>query len=313
MLQSSSWIIRTGLAALLLFGSEIILWNDPTSRTVLDWVLLAFGYVALSAIILDLGVRYRVRDVFGLIVLAGVYGLLNGTLLNPQTGLLEVPRTLVTRVLGAHTLIGLLMLALFLTLNGTTSRRHLVGAGVVGLLWGVWVRWLPTLADTVSAEVPLPTMLIYAGLMVIVMLILLRATPGGTHPQPLSTIEWVVVFGVLAVLFLRYTAVSADFFALVIVTVIIAYGVLLLWFQKRERGSMLFDHGLNVPLVSALILAGVFLVAGVIGYLLPLDSVPEPLTPYVALFTAFGVVWLPSVSLVLGIRAYRKLTRQMQL
>jgi hypothetical protein len=305
------WLTRISAAAALLFGSEVVLWNDPASRTVLDWVLLVFGYVAVSAVVLDLGVRYRVRDIFGLLVLAGVYGLLNGALLNPQTALLEVPRTLVTRVLGGHTLLGLGVLGLLLTLNRTHSHPRWIAVGVIGLLWGVWVRWLPTLADTVTTDVPLLVMLVYglAGVMVFTMLVPRVNTPA----QRLTIVEWGIVGAIQALLFVRNTLPTVDAFALIVVGVLAAFCVLLLWFQKRDRGAMLFDSVIGSTWMVVLTLGGVFLATGVVGYLLPLGSVPELLTPYVALFTAFGVVWLPSVSLVLGVRAYRKLTRQMQL
>ncbi|MBZ0287452.1 MAG: hypothetical protein K8I30_07545, partial [Anaerolineae bacterium] len=150
----SDWRIRLALAAALLFGSEILLWNDPPLRSALDWLVLAVGYLAISAALLDLGVRCRVRELFGLIVLAGIYALLNGLLLNPQTALFDVPRTLITRVLGAHTLVGLLMLLLSLS---RFTRRYALAAAVVGLAWGVWVRWLPLLADMVATAAPLST------------------------------------------------------------------------------------------------------------------------------------------------------------
>lgn len=296
----------------LLFGSEILLWNDPPSRTALDWSLLTLGYLALSAVLLDLGVRWRVRDVFGLMMLAGLYGLLNGALLNPQAALLDVPRTLVTRVLGAHTLAGLLMLALFLTLH-LVSRKQAIATGLTGLVWGVWVRWLPTLADTISADVPLAVMLIYGALPLLILIVLLtRRSRADSSALRLSTIEWLFVFAALLLLFVRHVTVL-DLFTVTVVTTLSAFCVLLLWFQKREKSATAFDGLEPVPLFPMLRLSVLFLAAGAAGYLLPLREAFEPLTLYVALFTAFGVVWLPSVSLVLGVRAYRRLTRQRRL
>lgn len=315
-----SWLLRLTLAALLLFGSEILLWNDPQSRTIFDWILLAIGYIALSSIVLDLGVRYRVRDVFGLMLLAGIYGLLNGAILNPQTGLLEVPRTLVTRVLGAHTLIGLGVLALFIHF-GQVNRWTYHIIRIVAVAWGLWVRWISTLEDTVSAYVLLEPMLGYGlafmSLIAVCSLLAKRFARNVTVDSlRLSKLEWGIVLLTLGLLWLRNTN-QFDMFALTIVAVLTTFCVLLLWFQKRERGGTLFDSAVPIQVSVLFIIINIVGVVflGLFGYVIS-SAIPgitaDVLTVYVALFTAFGVVWLPTVSLVMGIRAYRKLTRQMQ-
>ncbi len=111
-----SWFVRLLLAALLGFASEVLLWTQPT-RPLLDWALLALGYLALSGLLLEIAARYRLRDAFGLLTLAGIYGMLNGLILNPATALIDVPRTLITRAMGAHAVAGLIALALFLALT----------------------------------------------------------------------------------------------------------------------------------------------------------------------------------------------------
>ncbi len=136
----NTWIARGLLAALLLFASEVVLWTNPTGRAPLEWLLLAVGYLALAVLLLDLAARYRIRDLFGLLALAGIYGLISSLALNSQTALAEVPRTWATRVMGAHTLAGLGALLLFLTFTSARSRGLLLAAVVSGLLWGVWVR-----------------------------------------------------------------------------------------------------------------------------------------------------------------------------
>ncbi len=73
------------LALLLMFGSEILVWTNPPGRPLLQWLLLIPGYLALSAVLLDFTVRYRVRDVFGALLLTGVYSL--GERARPQSGI----------------------------------------------------------------------------------------------------------------------------------------------------------------------------------------------------------------------------------
>src|SRR5262245_44167139 len=160
---SSVWLVRLMLVALLMFGSEILVWVNPPGRTLVDWLLLIPGYVALAAILLDFTVRYRVRDLFGALVLTGIYSLLAALVLNPQYAFLDLPRTFITRVMGAHALLGAEMFGLFLALTGGNSRRVrrllLAGCLIVGLAWGFWVRWWPV--DEGYAQVSLLTMLAY--------------------------------------------------------------------------------------------------------------------------------------------------------
>jgi len=304
----SPWRTRGLLAVMLAFGSEIILWTNPAGRTPLEWLMLAAGYLALSTVLLDLVVRYRIRDLFSLMALAGIYGLVAGLVLNPQTALVDVPRTLITRVMGAHTLMGLTMLALFLRL-GNLRRAALIVVGLAGLGWGVWVRWLPTLVDSIAPETSLVTMLIFGavGLFLIIALSYrLSAEFSPTHFQ-LSPRGWGVIALILgAILLIRLNAGWVDTLSLVIILMLIAFCAMLLWFQKREKGATLLDQWTSeISLIPALL----FLGAGAAGYLLPFNADGEQLVLIVGLFTAFGLVWLPTVSLVMGVRAYRKLTR----
>lgn len=309
-MRFSMWLTRGLLAVLLAFGSEIALWTNSAGRSPLDWLILAVGYLALSAVLLDLAVRYRIRDLFGLMALAGIYGLTAGLLLNPQTALIDVPRTLITRVMGAHTLLGLAMLTLFLKM-GHLRRTGLIAVAIAGLAWGVWVRWLPTLIDSFAPETSLVTMLLYgaSGLILVIVLFMINRSEFSPKNVQLAPLEWPIPAVVLgAILIIRLDAGSIDSLSLVIVVVLIAFCVMLIWFQKREKGLILLDQRTSerVPVVAV----SLFLGAGVVGYSLPFNADGEQLALIVGLFTAFGLVWLPTVSLVMGVRAYRKLTRQ---
>ncbi|MBC7814832.1 MAG: hypothetical protein H7175_26985, partial [Burkholderiales bacterium] len=67
----NSWLTRLSLAVLLAFGSDVLVWTNPTGRPILEWALLLVGYLGLSAVLLDVLVRYSVRDIFGVMLLAG--------------------------------------------------------------------------------------------------------------------------------------------------------------------------------------------------------------------------------------------------
>jgi hypothetical protein len=109
------------------------------------------------------------------------------------------------------------------------------------------------------------------------------------------------------------TVLRMDFLAtpsLLVPPVLTGHCLLLLRFQRRESGATLFDHLLLFD-PQSLPAAGLLLLAAALGYSLALG---EAISPVLAgVFAAFGLVWLPTASLVLGVRAYRKLGRQRRL
>jgi len=311
------------LAALLAFCSEILLWTTPPARSLLDWLLLALGYLALSALLLEIAARFRLRDIFGLLTLAGIYGLLNGLLLNPHAALIDFPRTLITRAMGAHAFAGLLALALFLGLLGGSlrSRRLLIAlvlALVAGIGWGAWARWSPPTFGTGNETTP-ETLLLYTGIGVALVALALAAVRRAPA-QPNFRLDprgWaftlIVLFGLLAFHLLRG---EIDLLSLVIILTLAGFSAAILWFQQRKKGATLLDALENLaPRWSAFaLLVIVFTVGGAVGYALPRgEATSNPLALIGALFTAYGLVWLPAVSLVLGSRAFSKQARAMRL
>jgi hypothetical protein len=314
----SSWLPRLLLAALLAFGSEVLVWTNPPGRPLVEWLLLIPGYLALSAIILDLLVRYRVNDLFGALVLTGIYALAASLILNPQSTLTDMPRTLMTRIMGAHGLLGAEMLGLFLTL--TAGRRAprgllLAGCAVVGLAWGIWTRWYPTLNDPTYAPATLPLILAYGGVMIAFILTILalnvRYTIGVTvDDMRLSRAAWGAVSLVLLALFVIRTVQGALQFGNVLLIaglLLLCWGIL--YFRGRAKGRTLLDNRLPVqpPSVGLLLAAlAVFLIATVTAFNLPLiEAGGVNSFSFIGLgFLAYGLAWLPTVSLVLGIQAY---------
>jgi hypothetical protein len=312
-----TWRTRALLATLLLFGSEILLWIVPTDRPLLDWIPLILGYITLSSLLLDLAVRYRVRNIFGLLALAGIYGMLNGLLLNPESTLTDVPRTLITRVTGAHTLVGLLMLWLFIqmvTPRQTSIRISVIIGAVVGGCWGTWARWSPTLLRPEADGTSLSTLLLITVDVVVVIAILLylRRTDKASDLR-LRAVEWVGVLLVLGGFLLeRGLTNQIDTLSLVIVAVLSGLCFSLIWFLKSQKGTTLLD-GIGTttpPFTSLAATLAAFLVAGVLSYGLPRgDGEQDPVFIVTALFTAFGLSWLPGVCLALGAQALGRLVR----
>ncbi len=305
------------LAVLLLWGSEVLVWTNPPGREPLDWPLMLLGYGVVAALLLDWLVRYRVRDLFGALLLAGGYSLIASLTLNPESLLADLPRTLVTRIMGAHALLALEMIGLFLALTGglphTQRRRLLAGSVIVGLAWGIWVRWFP--ADMGYPAVSLETMLLYGGGCAAVIAALAAALPRWTAnltpdelrlPRRGVIITLLVVIGIAA---WRALDGTLPLDALWLVLPVLALCWVILWFRGRARGRTLLDNSLPAQPPAwrwLLTAAALFFGAAVVGYGLPLVQVGEfnQLTLIGVGFTAYGLAWLPTVSLVLGVQAY---------
>ncbi len=313
----TSWSLRLLLAAALAFGSEILIWTNPPGRTLADVLLLIPGYLILGAMLLDFIVRYRTRDLFGVLVLAGFYSLAAALALNPASTLNELPRTLVTRVMGAHALLAAEMIGLLLALTGGAAPRRrrtlLIGSVFVGLAWGMWVRWWP--ADAGLPDVPLLTMLLYgAGGVALLagLLIMARRSTRDLTPDALrlSVRGWVVIVVVLSALIivrLLNRELTPD--ALLLVALLLALSWAILWFRGRTKGRTLLDGCVPVQtptLVTLLSALAIFTGVAIFAYNLPRIQLGEvyQLTLITLGFTAYGLAWLPSVSLILGAQAY---------
>jgi hypothetical protein len=324
----SVWYVRLLLAACLLFGSEILLWTNPPGRALAEWPLLIAGYSALATLLLDLMLRYRIHDLTGVMLLAGIYGLLAGLLLNPQTALVDLPHTLVTRVMGGHTLLGLETIGLFLALTGGNRRRArsllLAGSGVVGLAWGIWVRWFSVLDVRPFGEVSLTTMFVYgiAGIVGIGLLLRLAASNAASLSPGVLRLSGrafgALVVALLALLLVRLLQGAIALAALIAIPLLLALCLAILWFRRSDKKGTLLDTRIPLrPLRLLWLLAATafFFLMGFLAYHLPFVEVANvnQLTLVILGFTAFGMGWLPLVSLVLGVRAAARLTRERRL
>ncbi|MDX1993883.1 MAG: hypothetical protein SF029_15965 [bacterium] len=322
------WLIRALLAALLLLGAEILLWTDPVGRPVWEWLLLIPGYLCIATIALDLMVRHRVRDFWGIMTTAGICGLLIGVILNPATGLADLPRTLVTRITGAYTLLALEMLIFFLGLTGNQLRvlrwSLIVGAVIVGMAWGTWVRFAPEQTEITFAPVSLGTMLVWGtgGVLIVVGLFALvsRYAKAVTPPDLLLSVrEYAVVLPVLAVLlFIRVAQGVVDFPGIAFGAILLLICYAILWFRRNTKKAItLDDHLPPRPLspVWLLLTVAVLYWMGIFTYSLPMLGTLElnQLTVIVVGFALYGLAWLPTAALFIGVRSYIRQTQVPQI
>jgi hypothetical protein len=314
----AAWIARILLATLFFFGSEILLWIDPSARSVSDWALLVVGYIALATLILDLAVRYRIRDIYDAMLVTAIYGLLAGILLNPVTSFADVPATLVSRVMGGHTLLGMYMFGALMTITAGYNRRYrrrmIVFAGWLGFFWGIWVRWTPSQTNWLDHDVSLTTMYGAAGLVLAFaagcLWLLSRKgralTPSNLQLSPAG-------FGVLAMVGVIYLMIraldeSVDSFGAFLAGLLIVLCAATLWYRRTEGGTMLLDrHFPPYPMswLWILLTVAVFGWATAFAYNLRLVEV-EGVTQLKLMELAFagvGFIWLPIVALAFSSRA----------
>ncbi|MFN8528347.1 MAG: hypothetical protein U0670_07035 [Anaerolineae bacterium] len=335
-------MLRLLLALILALCSEILLWIDPANRTIIGAGVLLAGYWALAGLLIDWLTRYRVQSFFGLLATAGLYGMLNGLLLNPQMALIDVPRTLLTRVMGAHTLMGLLALSIFIALQlGLRGRARrallLIAAAGLGIGWGGWARWSGAGIDvsTYNAAPPFGLTPILWGAFACLLIGLIwiakrRATGSETAapPTPAALIDTTAIYKLsplgyfLAIALLTLNGVlhlndgTLDSLSLSIIGALIVFTWSILWYQTRKKGTSIMeqiDAG-REPLLYWLAVALLLLIGGAIGYQLArLPETGDPVAWFGAIFTAFGLVWLPAVTLVVGSRAIARQARALKL
>jgi len=321
------WLLRGLLAVMLAFGVEILLWTDPPGNTAADWLLKAVTYLALAAITLDLAARYRIRDVYGLMLVVPVFALLAGLLINPGFAHTEFPNTLLTRVLGAIGTFGLFAVGLILTLtdgNNSHYRRLFLGfSGWLGFYWGVWVRWTPELSDLLTDTVTLEKMLLHAALFISLIVGLFaaftvtarRSSDLHSDDMKMSIITWGgVIVTLIIVLIIRALEDAIEIGPLLASAglIVVSWGIL--WSQHSDKGRTLFDkHVPSKPISPLWIGLSIVLFVGmtVIGYNRPLIDINgySQYSFMEILFVIVGFTWFPLAASVMSIRAIDRQSR----
>lgn len=319
-IRNGAWGARLSFGALLLVCSEWVVWQTPLDFTPVEWLGIAAITLALAAFALDLIARCHVNDVTGLLFVAGLFGLVDATLISHITAR-DLPLSLIVRPLGALPLAFLLALGAFAWLAGARASLPLV-AGVMlvaGLAWGVWIRWFPVVSDEpVSAPSP-GTALIAVGIGLAACGLIRWAWP----PLALARREdWLLAppeaapLGLVLVAALAWGAAQdlIDGLGLGITVMLVAYLLMLLYMTMPTRRPPSLLGAITPPrrpaLAPWLAAIAVFLAAGWVGHALPGegDSSLQSDVLFGAL-TVFGAVWLPVASMVAGARAVVQMAR----
>ena len=323
--RRSIWLIRALLMSLLLFGSEVLFWNNLPAQNVGDTILRVIGYGLLSIIILDLFVRFRVYDIWGGMFVLGVYAMLHSLLVMPSVTLENAPQSLISIGLGAQWQIGMQMVGIFIVFLASNQPRvkwvWLIGMGIVGFSWGAWMRWLPVFNPESYSTISLSTALLYATVsfaIVILLFALVRRTASDIAVDDFKlSIRELSVWGLAAMLLFLFRVLqgSIDGLSLVLIAILSGICILLLWFRGDTKQTPLLHRYFPMrPLSWAWLIAGIisFVAVAIFTWSLPLIDPRLPfnqLTIITLAFSGIGIGWLPFVAGVLGMRFF---TRQMR-
>ncbi len=313
----SVWRVRVVFAAVLLVFSEWIVWQRPLHFSAGQWLGWAVLYLALAALTLDLLVRFRANEPLSLLLLAGLYGLLNGTLISHITTR-DLPVSLIVRPLAVQPLAFLGALAALRILLG--GQRVRWGAALIaavgGLAWGVWVRWLPHVSYDPLPHTNALTAVLALGIAAWALwLVAWGASPRAPRQRAdwlLGEIEWWAVGGVLVVALgagIRQGALTGE--GLSIALGLAAFWLLVLALTPLLRAEHTYLVTLTPPrrpqMVGWVLLAGIFLALGWVGYH---TEGTRPSDWLFGLLTAFGAFWPPVVSMAVGMQALTVLAQR---
>lgn len=318
----TGWGARLSFAALLLMFSELVVWQRPTSYTTQEWLALGGLYLAFGALALDLMVRLRVNEIFSLFLLAGLYGLVNATLISHVTST-DLPLSLLVRPMAAQPLAFMGALGAFRLMSSgrATGPLDAAIALALGLVWGVWVRWFPIVSDDPVPAAAIGEALAALAVAGVVCMLLRFVTPPveifRREDWQLEWAEWIVMAAVpLVALVYGYNQAQVSepaLFALVMLGSFIASLVYVTARLRRESSLLDSITPPRRPNPAAwLILLLPFLLAGWIGYRLPGSG--ESSIQSDILFGAligFALFWPPAVSVLSGLRAYLHMARRM--
>jgi hypothetical protein len=318
----TGWGARLSFAALLLVFSEGVVWQRPTEYTAQEWIALGALYLAFAALALDLFVRLRVNEIFSMFLLAGLYGLVNGTLINHVIST-DLPLSLLVRPMAAQPLAFIAAFGAFQLLSSgrATGPVDFGIAALAGLVWGVWVRWFPVISDdpVPAAEIgDAILVLLVAGVAVMVLRFLLPPIEIFRRDDwQLLLPEWILMAAIPAgALIYGYAQGQITDPALLALAFLGSFISTLLWATARLRRESSLLDSITPPRrpnpAAWLILLIPFLLAGWIGYSLPGDG--DSSIQSDILFGAligFALMWPPAVSALSGLRAYLQMERRL--
>lgn len=312
--MSAIWWVRLLGATVFTFATEGILWwyrIHPLEESLLIFAL----HFTLVSLLLDSIVRFKVRELFGELIVLGGYVVLAAPLMYPDLTLADLPRTFATRVMGGMFISVVWGWAvMWQTLHRWQPNRYTVlGFGLGGIGWGVWLMESPALIGqpaTYALEV-VTVGSVGITLIALLMPLVMRSRVLLPDDFRLTRFEWAIGLAIIAgSAGYRVWSKTFSLDAIPILLITFSFIILILWFQSSPKAKTLFHHTLPLGTIrygNFILNLGAFLGMGLLGlWLIPYVRGNLPLADITSTLVAFiGLAWLPTVSLVLGVRAYR--------
>ncbi len=299
------WRLRLVFGLTLLTFSEVVVWQNPTAREWYEWLVLGVLYVALGSFLLDVIVRFQVHTPAAIGLACGVYGVVSGSLIN-HGAYHNMPIGLIVRVLGLQVGAGFLALMLFIiVMRGMSPHPLALGASaLVGVAWGIWAAWYPTLPN-IAWEVPIRQI---AQLYLIVPLIGLGALYTFFMPRfevlrelNLSLLWWeMILCGVPLFLSLIVGILNNTIPALglILPAAILAFCLWALRFQQPESNpSILAQITFSAPsLITYVLLVAPLIIFGIVAFDATRGDLFAVGNLLYIIVAGFGSAWLPFAS-----------------
>jgi hypothetical protein len=300
---------------MLLTLSELVMWQNPLDRSLLDWGVLLVLYVALAAILMDLAVRFQANGLASLLLVSGLYGLVSAAIIN-HSAFVALPYSLVVQCLAMQTGAGFYGLLLYVSVmrGKPVEPLYIAGAALLGAIWGIWVHWYPlrSAANLPSVAIETATLYILTAMVVVGILVMWIAPQFRFFREDQMALQWweAIVAGVpLFAALVVGTAQSLIPFEWLLV--MIGIGAFIVWMlsngQHGYDPSILAEATFAAPnAVTYVVLAVAFLVAGTLSYGLVTDKdSPVGIAVYLIVL-ACGAAWLPGASFLKFLQFFRR-------
>jgi hypothetical protein len=319
------WLWRIGFSAALAVAYEGVLWR-AVERSPLDWLILVVAYGLVGIAALDVLVRYRVRDVIGLMALSACVAPIIALLVSPQHTLVLLPAHLFSRVLGAY---GLMTLGVFglmgflLSGKSTSIWRLALGYSLgISVLVGVWIPAAHRFAHWGSTPAqPTHVILLYVVTGFSLLLYGFALTHNRARPSVeaflLSARGWVIVaLGLMLILLLQISHDAYTGLDILSVGAMVLLGGLALWYERVDRGKIFMERLLIASPPSIIQLGSVWASVGVgllLGWQIPplLDAPIPPVTVLEVGFVLLGFGWMPFLTVWIAARALERESRRL--
>ena len=319
--RASFWLPRIHFSLVLLIFGELVAWQNASDYAPLDWLAVLAIYLGLGALLLDTIVRFFATTLPSLMLVAGLFAIIHGTLITLAAVQTEnLPQNLGLRALGVMPMMFLLAYGSFRLLSSgeATGFFAFIIAAAVGFGWGTWARWFAEVdhvfvtAPEFSASFPYVIGALF--LVSIFPFVYRKPEPMEIADWMLTPVEGAVAVGVLVVAFVLR---SSDGYIDTLGTGIAMALLLMILFmlvatRTSRRGIPLWKitPPKNPLLLGWWIILLPFAGLAWLGFNLVDGDDPLHANIFFGVILVFGVVWLPLISTWLGISAMSRLTRE---